>query len=258
MLDYFNKVKPTYIENWPDNLLKHSIPAILIPLSSAEVDALIAFNFMQIEDGKIPTEENIKKIKDIEKTIDEQLKEFPNGAFIRLGSRSPKDSYLAFKMKYQCTSGKDGVKWLCDSERISDDLYLARSNNYTPYIILRPWIKIKPWQEFRCFYKDRELVGISQYNYLKGVTFDKIIKNTDIIEWSLQIKSKEICNLLPSKDVVVDYIVKIKEYGQERTCEVIMLEINPFMTLTDPCLFSWKEGFNQFEFRYNKNKVNVD
>jgi len=124
------------------------------------------------------------------------------------------------------------------------------------HLVVREWINIKPWQEFRCFYRDRKLVGISQYNYLKREIFPEIANLAGSIEWAIKIKSETVAPLLPADNIVVDYIYKYKEHGNERISEVILLECNPYMIYTDPCLFNWsKDKFENFEFRFHDYKA---
>jgi hypothetical protein len=207
---------------------------------------------MQLEDGNIRSIEQEAALQGIELKIDSMIKQFPRGAFVRLGSRSPKDSYNALKKNYCYHTGHDAVLALCDSERISDDLWLAKGNNYTPHIAVREWIPIEPWQEFRCFVKNRKLVGISQYNYLRREVFPEILEHFGQIEWILHQKTEMVASLLPRDDVIVDFIYKKpRQHGNELINETILLEVNPYFIFTDPCLFNWsKDKFEKFEFRY--------
>ena len=117
-------------------------------------------------------------------------------------------------------------------------------------------MEIKPWQEFRCFYRNRKLVGISQCHYLKREVFPEIAEMAGSIEWAIRVKSEMVATLLPADDVVVDYIYKVRRRGNENVNEVILLECNPFFVYTDPCLFSWsRDNFQEFEFRYFKPEV---
>jgi len=251
--EYFEQVKPTYIENWPNGLINHSVATVHFPLTTEEVDALIAHNIMSLENGEIPTDEQGQILRRLEEKIDRLIKHFPRGAFVRLGSRSPKDSYEAFLKKFCYKNGKEAVAALCDSERINDDLWLAKSNDYTPYIAVREWIVIQPWQEFRCFIRNKKLVGISQYNYLHREVFPEIEENADRIEWALRKKVEMVAPILPADDVIVDFVYKMREHGNVVVNEVILLEVNPYSPYTDPCLFNWsKDKFESFEFRFNR------
>ncbi|NJO18449.1 MAG: hypothetical protein HC877_22755 [Thioploca sp.] len=91
---YPEKVFPTYLENWPDALRELSIPQIDIPLSLEEGRALGSYiwHFKQCFGNPAGTIDNIvTKIK-------AALLHFPEGAFVRLGSRSGKDSYTNYQL----------------------------------------------------------------------------------------------------------------------------------------------------------------
>lgn len=182
MDNYFDLVKPTYIENWPSGLINHSISTVHFKLTDDQVRTLIACSYIAVESGFAPSKKEKAALKDLEKVLDRYIAQFPKGAFIRLGSRSPKDSYNAYKRLYCYHSGLEAIAALCDSERIHDDLHLAKTNNYMPHLVVREWIKIEPWQEFRAFYKNRKLVGLSQYNYLRQEIFPEILELADTIE----------------------------------------------------------------------------
>jgi len=210
---------------------------------------------MTLENRRIPTEEEKSVLKELETILDSNIVQFPKGAFIRLGSRSPKDSWLGYREGFRCASGVYALKLLCDSERIYEDLYLALGNSYTPHLVVREWVEIKSWQEFRAFYKNRKLVGLSQYNYLKEEVFSEVAEMAGSIEWAIRLKSEMVAPLLPADNVIVDYIYRIRQHGNENVNEVVLLECNPFMVYTDPCLFNWsRDTFQEFEFRFCKVK----
>lgn len=248
---YWDIVRPTYIENWPSGLYRLSIPSSGIALNRDKVLALgsnIAEYCITFE--VTPSQD----ITMIEAELEKLIIRYPDGAFVRLGSRSPKDSWLGYKEGFKVTDAKKALRIMLDgSERIVDDLHLALRMRYDPWIWVRQWIswiEENPWSEFRCFMKDRKLVGISQYNYLRGVVYPEIKSHEGIIKWGIEQFFKDFERECHLDDVVFDVFVKIKERGNEKQIEVKLLEINPFFEMTDPCLFYWREGFDG-SFRYN-------
>lgn len=236
----FNEVKLTHIENLAKELLE--IPTVMSQLSSEEFAVMMEVFDEMMKDQPI-SEDTRRKVDELSKKVDDLIKEnFSDGCFIKLGSRSPKDSWLIHKSGMCCKDGKYAMSLMLDSERIMDDLYMAKANNYLPYIILRKWIDIDPWREFRCFVKDGELVGISQYFYKSYCP--EIIENRSDIERVIKDKVLAIKNLLPADTVIVDFI-----YNDDKTATVI--EFNPYDMYTDPCLFDWRQDkFTNFEFKY--------
>jgi hypothetical protein len=135
----YDRVKATNIENWPAELLALSIRQVGMVMTAEQHIGLMGavwgrsdgeFNLGDV-DPSLTVEMIRASLTSLEAWVDEQLKEFPQGAFIGLGSRSPKDSWAGMRdgfMRggFKVTSGKYGVELLVDStERISDDLSVA-------------------------------------------------------------------------------------------------------------------------------------
>lgn len=250
--EFFTNAAKTFIENWPSLLFNESIATAMFQLTSQEVDSLIEVNIHTIEQTeKTPSEEAVSVVSQLEDKLTKYIRRFPRGAFVKLGSRSPKDSWIGHKEGFCCHDGRKAIKLFNDSERINDDLLAARYYGYLSYIAVREWIEIPAWAEFRGFIKDRKLVGLSQYNYLDRKAYPEIMENADSIQWAIQRKVDRIADLLPLPDIVADFLYKVRVYGNERINEVVLIELNPFDFWTDPCLFNWnRDNFNSFEFRY--------
>lgn len=240
----FDKVKLTHIESLVIDLLE--IPTVIFRLTPEELDIMIKV-CDSLMDGQPITEDVNKGYTELTEKVDNLIKEnFPDGCFIKLGSRSPKDSWLIRDLGTCCTNGSHAMRIMFDSERIVDDLYVAKANNYLPCIVLRKWIEIDPWREFRCFIKDGELVGISQYFYKDY--YPEIVENKDAIENSVRAKLSAIRDILPDNSVIMDVV-----FNSDNT--VTIIEFNPYDDLTDPCLFDWViDKFVNFKFMYIAEK----
>jgi len=246
-MDYFNLVKPTFIENWPKELCSLSLGQIGVKLSVKEAEAL-ASNIIEL--GEYFSER--KDISSIYEKLKKEVIKFPKGCFVRLGSRSPKDSLYDSPLK--CFTENDVIQRLTGcSERILDDLSMAINNNYEPYIFLREWKEIPEWAEFRCFMKDRKLIGISQYNYLKGKVYSEIIENKDIIIKYINDFFEYFKQTSHLDNVIFDVYFEKRVKDNINYWEIKLLEINPFFELTDPCLFDWRKPENfKGQFLFNK------
>jgi D123 len=230
----------TFIENWPKALRDLSIPSHGIPMSDKEAQTLghsivkwgETFNEVEYEDAV-----RNAIIHDLEKAV----QKFPAGAFVRLGSRSPKDAFFP-SSNYRLVNGtlktgRDAWNMLtASSEQMSDDLHAAAFNGYQPYIWVREGMDIPKWSEFRCFMRNRTLVGICQYHH--SGTFFRIadhafgIRNS--IEEFFRQKFIRYCHL---DSVVFDVFVSQRE---DDFFETRLLEINPFdSTLTSSGMFKW-------------------
>jgi len=236
---YFDMVKPTYLENWPLALRVLSVDQVDVPLTVKEAGDL-GSNVSEWSGcfGDPP----LRDISSIVAKLEDAMGHFPEGAFVRLGSRSPKDSWLGFREGFRCRNARKAITLLTDaSERMADDLQLAIAQDYPPHIFLREWIDIPAWAEFRCFVRNSQLVGISQYDYVRGMHYPEVDANREsvcgIIQKFFQQRFRGACHL---SDVVFDVFVSPTVPGQ--LWGVALLEINPFLNLTDPCLFSWQDG----------------
>lgn len=246
MTPYFNLVSPTYIENWPDALHRLSIASARVPLLEGEAEALGASNGEYAEAFPAP---HFRDLSALQQRLDDAIQRFPGGAFVRLGSRSPKDSWDGAANGFRCLDGARAIKLMTDSsERVSDDLHLAIANGYTPSIWVRQWLEIQPWQEWRCLMRGRKLIGVSQYNYrIKDADGIKAVADTaNLAAWAIGEFSYEFQAASHLGDAVFDVILYRKtrqgESGPKRTeTEVKLLEVNPFCEMTDPCLFRWDQ-----------------
>jgi hypothetical protein len=250
---YFDAVKVTHIENWAPELLARSIKTTVLRLSKGEAEALCGLNLYSLEMGDKPPQGARKVLAGVRKRIDEALEAFPGGAFVRLGSRSPKDSWEGIRCGFRCIDGARALVLLRDSERVYDDLCLARANGYLPVIVLREWLDIEPWREFRTFVKSRKLVGVSQYFYRDF--FLEVCQNQAGLEEAIKEESRRVIPLLPCDDMVVDYVVGAEAFGGRVLPGATMLEINPFGVFTDPCMFDWEGAFGEFELRFREEPV---
>jgi hypothetical protein len=240
MSAYFAKVRPTYIENWSAALKALSIPQIDLPLTLEEARALGLINK---EFSKWFGNASIESIDKIVKKIDVALGNYPGGAFVRLGSRSSKDSSYAHNRGLRVTDGNAAIRMLTEnSRRAAYDLRLALHHNYCPHIFVRQWQEIPAWSEFRCFMKSRKLVGISQYDCKNFGPSSEITKNALRIEASIREFFEVLRVAYHIDDCVFDVFVKLNEQTFNGSAKVQLLELNPFFQKTDACLFHWSDG----------------
>ena len=241
-MDYFDFVRPTYIENWDPRLYGLSIAQVDLPLTRDEALRL-GSNIGELGELFERWVEPGRSLTDLEARLDAAVASFPSGAFVRLGSRSPKDSWLVYERGNRSYSGHDALALLTDcSERIADDLLLALDHDYEPHLFVRRFVEIPPWAEFRCFMQQRQLVGISQYDYR--------VRHAEIAVQAVEIEAA-LGDFFPCfrdashlDDAVYDvFLDPTAETG------VRLLELNPFFELTDPCLYDWAEDFDR-GFRY--------
>jgi hypothetical protein len=273
---YFLASQPTYIENWPSALCSLSIPQAGLRLSLDQAERLgknmTEFGAAFYPGEKFP-EDGPPQIADIVTNLETIVQKNLGGTdrlFVRLGSRSPKDAWVEGGPMVE--NADQAIERLCGmSERVFEDISMALHEGYDPYIWLRQWIDIEPWSEFRCFQKDRKLVGISEYDYL-GSESEEIMENHDAIEWAIRRFWEQ--QFLPAchLDSVIFDVYLTRKPGmstrdirpdtgkpsyQSFIWEVRLLEINPYFNLTDPCLFDWRDDDcfdGSFRFRVSEPK----
>lgn len=241
MKEYFKTVSPTYMENWYDMLKELTIPSEYFRLTKQEAKSILKITIIHDEDGmKLNL---MQHLHDIEKKFEDcYFKLGKQYVFIRLGSRSPKDNPRQNKF----TALPPNKMEIFESERVIDDILLALDNDYEPYLFLREYKNIDRKDEFRVFVKDGEVKGISQYFYaevfdeLQDAEYRKQIEN-GVLELHKKMGAFKL----------KDYIFDVWKDGDR----FVLLEINPYSSWTDPCLFDWAtDDFEQFEFRINEER----
>lgn len=232
---YFSTVSPTYIENWNSALYELSIPQIDIPLSQEDTQSLgrsihkYGHQFPDCPSSTLPS---------VTEKIKQALNHFPEGAFIRLGSRSAKDSYYALNRGLRITDAYSAIRMLTEaSARVAFDLKLALNNNYNPHIFVREWIDMPDWTEFRCFMRNRKLVGISQYDCKNLGHCPNIAKYENKIRLSIESFFEQFRLLSHLDTVIFDVFLEVDKNMHEPLIKVKLLELNPFFKKTDYCLF---------------------
>jgi len=236
---YLRKVAPTYIENWPAALVALSMAQTDIPLSLEEARSLGRRNrdFGRWFGGEPPG-----PIEDLTNRLGEALRRYPEGAFVRLGSRSAKDCTNARLYGLRVRKPETAIGMLADdSRRIAFDLRLALSCCYLPHLFVRRWRRIPRWAEFRCWMKGRNLVGISQYDCHHLGHCSEIAANASHIRAVIEALFEDLRVVCHLDDVVFDVFVEEGAVAGA-PLRARLLELNPFFENTDPCLFTWRNG----------------
>jgi len=242
MNEHWKLARPTYIENWSPALRALSVRSEGFGLLTTEAATLGRMNgewgeaFVAYHPTQYPWEDELT-IERLTGRVDELVRRFPNGAFVRLGSRSPKDSWWGHEHGFQCFEGMTAMRLLLDSsERVHDDLSMALHYTYNPWIWVREWRDIPHWAEFRCFMRDRKLVGVSQYFYRElWCPGDALVSPRELLADLTETFWPRFQRICPLDDVVFDITT-------DNPGAWTLIEINPFFDLTDPCLYSWADG----------------
>ena len=222
------------------------------------------------------------------------------GVFVKLSTRSPKDSDVAFvkaRKLYaaKCVSlggdlspndrlillggiaieslrvctGVEAVQLLFSSTRVGEDLEYALSSGDDAFsenvsLVIRKWVPIELWAEFRGFVWNGQLTSIGQYNH--PVMFPQLKSMTSRIKSDLEKFFFSVKGLIPLDRYIIDFA-----WTEEK---VYLVEVNPFNgEIVFPAstgLWSWEKDRNQMmngplELRIRKTeedpfvmKTNID
>lgn len=141
---------------------------------------------------------------------------------------TPNDIYLLLKSSDFVTHDLEHAFDSCDPSSTSP------ASEEIPYVlVLRKWFKVNPSCEFRCFVRQRTLVGICQRD-LNHFSFLFPLRE-QMLETIQAYFSKTLKNTFPDSNFVFDI------YLPDPYDKVRLMDINPFAPHTDPLLFSWLE-----------------
>jgi len=129
----------------------------------------------------------------------------------------------------RCITANDIYLLLKSSDYVNHDLQLDPAQIT---LVLREWFDVHPSHEFRCFVKDRKLVGISQrdMNYYEFLEPSKSLVENLCLDMTAVISRQ-----FPDSSFVFDI------YASKSFDKAWLLDINPWMEKTDSLLFSWDE-----------------
>ena len=140
---------------------------------------------------------------------------------------TPNDMYLLLKSSDFITHDLEHAFDEC----AEDETITQEDINYV--LVLRKFFKVNPSCEFRCFVRERRVVGICQRDLNH---FDFLFPLRDKLQKEiLKYFDKTLKDSFPDRDFVFDV------YIPEPYDRVRLMDINPWAPRTDPLLFSWLE-----------------
>mgnify|MGYP001026833852 CR=1 FL=1 len=238
----------TFLENWPSDLRNMSIPSEEIELSHDDLNVLGGYS--RIFRDLVDYNDDAFFSENFQANIEDITKKWPKGVFPRIGFCSWKETEYQILPCY----GVRGVlsTITADNERVGRAIATHSSGNTPLFLHLREYHPLAPWSEFRMFIRDRRLVGVSQYHH--HAAYPEIEEHVTPIKATLKAFSRDLIDVLHMDSVVADVFV---EQHDGRDFKTTLIELNPFLWRTDPCLYSWKSG-GDFDggFRYRKIRYN--
>ncbi|KAG7753476.1 hypothetical protein KL911_002869 [Ogataea haglerorum] len=241
-------------ENWYSLFGAHAYSrAIMLPVPDEFIDYLESDDFTIPGEKSKPNAQNDSdwdytppsrpdpacRFLEFHRRIQETFKSFKHIA-PKLNWSAPQDSvWMLPGRTMKCSSSSDIYLLLKSSDYINHDLSHAFDeadsvpDKIQYYLILREWKEINPSLEFRCFVRDRQLLGISQRD-LNYYPFLDDLHDT-IIERISAFFDDVLLPKFGSNSFAFDV------YLPKPFTKVYLVDINPFARKTDSLLFTWNE-----------------
>lgn len=161
----------------------------------------------------------------------------------KLNWSAPKDStWIMATHSMKCDSATEVYLMLNASDHVAHDLdfpFEDATEEPAPQwhheLVLRRWQDVNPALEFRVFVRDGEVVGKSQrdlnyYDYLR-----LLVEEQQLARVIDQFVGETIVPRFPNRNFIVDV------YCPRPFDHVIIVDINPFIRVTDSILYTWTE-----------------
>ncbi|KAH3756146.1 cell division cycle protein 123-like [Pelomyxa schiedti] len=267
---------PFDVQSWYPRVSGLTFPTELIPLRIDVGRAIVQTYRHRFYSEPAPSNQQLQLLEEMEQNMNNAIKGLPHGAFVRLSARSPKDAgrvnaenlrrYIAEreaelseeqrsnplfvanakmlaigKARWEalrCTSGKEAMEMILNSERVFMDLMEAIETEelWDQYVVVRKWEpKLIADMEFRAFVYNGKLTAISQYNHYVYIPLlvahhDRILEAL-IAYWTAQVE--------PVTKDLPNYIVDLGFLKFEPEPELCVIELNPYRDTTGAALFDW-------------------
>ncbi|EGS20464.1 putative cell division cycle protein [Thermochaetoides thermophila DSM 1495] len=211
-----------------------------------------------------------KRFPSLHAEITSAIQSLGGAAAPKLNWSSPKDATWISRHPntVKCTSANDVYILLKSSSFISHDLEHAFDDtvpqghppDFKPVLVLRAFFNPLPSLEFRCFVRDRQLIGIAQrdlnyYQFLQGLR-PQIVARTKELFAKMKDTFPDPCWVfdvyIPEADYDDDESDEEKEGNgagtdgrkREKVAKLgraRLIDINPWAPRTDTLLFDWRE-----------------
>lgn len=216
--------RASWIEQWPAALLALSFSQRSVALDRPQTLALARRNGIATHLFEDPGDTPLDALQ---QQLDAALQHTAGeGAFVRLGSRSPKDSPRFVLSGGRAHSGAEAIALLSGgSRRMFFDLRQCLRHGWTPVIHLREWQPMQPGEEWRGFVRGGGLAGLSQYGTGAGPGQPAAV--------TMMGMAARVMAACPLADYAFDLFVSVNPAQPPR-----LIEINPLGSSTDRCLFA--------------------
>jgi hypothetical protein len=244
----FSASKITFVDAWPKAWRDLAPGYEIVPIDRIEMNAL-GSQIMGFRHWFMPT--STQPLINLARRLDAIIAKQNRACFVRLSSRSPKDSLYALRNGLCIRDGAQALAIILEgSERCAADLRMALDDEHPLAIIVRNWIDFPPWAEFRCFMMERRWVGASQAKHLEQIAFPLIADIKSDILGALDASMAKIAAASPIDDAAFDLVF----HDLQKSNNAILLDANPLIASTDTALFSSIADLDStFRFRNSKD-----
>jgi len=240
--DIHPKWRATFAEEWPDEVIALADPMVRIDLTPGDILAIGARTEEFRDEYEI--DDLLGLSEGLLSGFDEALLQLGPFVHVRLGGCSFKKPGKPPEPVHSADRLSNYL--LRDNKRVAGFLGGAMSGDYPAALFVQKWLTIEHWAEYRMFMKDRVFIGASQYFHTRS--FMAIRNRADLVVEALvdfALRFRQVSHL---DSAAVD--VRLEPLPDGRF-KAVLIELNPLIVRTDPCLFSWKNG-GDFDgtFRY--------
>ncbi|RDW56432.1 hypothetical protein BP5796_13181 [Coleophoma crateriformis] len=247
---------------WHAKYRRHALKSRIIPLSAAFLSYLREDGIVlpsdtatfsipsetrtaEEDDGwDVETEEDpSSRFPEILEQIKDAIAEYDGMVAPKLNWSAPKDATWISMNSMACTTPSEVCLLLKTSDFITHDLEhafddcvedeLPKQDDIPYVLVLRKWFKVNPSCEFRCFVRERRIIGICQRDLNH---FDFLFPLRPVLLETIQsFYEGTLKDTFPEENFTFDV------YLPEPHDKVRLVDINPWAVRTDPLLFSWLE-----------------
>lgn len=230
-------------------ILPHSSPTNRRPEDWSDADSGVFSETEGDADTDDEDEDPAADWRDTHDIIGSTIEDLGGKVVPKLNWSAPKDAtWISSTNSLECRSQDDVYLLLKSSDFVTHDLEHAfddcvddsndPSNEMTindiPFhLVLRKYFQLNPALEFRCFVRNKQVIGICQRDLNH---FDFLFKmRNEFTHKILDFFEDKLRDTFPSNSFVFDV------YMPPPHSKVWLVDINPWAQRTDPLLFSWLE-----------------
>lgn len=240
----FLAARPTFVDAWPEAWCALAPKQEFVPLNHDEMNAL-GWQIAGFRHWFPPIPAT--PLVSLAYRLDAAIQQVNKSSFIRLTSRSPKDSLYAQRRGLHITNGSQALALIMEgSKRCAADLRMAIEHHIEMAIVVRKWLEYPPSAEFRCFMVDRAFVAASQFEDLGVENYQPLEKEqAHSIVQSLFTTMNYIASTSTIANAAIDLVCTSLIMNHDAEWPAVLIDVNPLTQHTDLGLFSSMTEFDQ-------------